>query len=54
MLLAADVIPVGVFAVICPLANLTKLLETGTIGLSGSSGTGLKNLLGEDFGGNRG
>lgn len=53
MLLAADVILVGVLAIVCPLTSRAILLE-GRFGCSGSSGRlGIYDLFGEDLGGYR-
>lgn len=51
VLLAANVVLIRVLAVVCAVADGALLLKTGTLGLDAGAGSGLEDLLGEDFGG---
>lgn len=53
VLLTADMVLVRVLAVVSTVADGTLLLKTGALGLDAGTGSGLENLLGENFGGDR-
>lgn len=53
MLLTADMVLVRVLTIISAVADGTLLLETGALGLDAGTGSGLENLLRENFGGDR-
>lgn len=54
MLGAAEMISEGVLAIEVLVAGLASSLETGLLGLFGGGSPSLENLLGEDFGRDRG
>ncbi len=54
VLLAEDMVLVGIFAIVCLVAGLARFFEVGFVGLGACGGSGLDDFFGENFSGNGG